>query len=611
MPIRTTISAAPLRIVLVSLALLSSTLSSTHSSTHGSDVQSVSAQTVVAPVTAPPLTSADSRRLEDAVVAAMRGDGIIESFGEQGTSMGLVALVHRKPRNATHVPSVDGEDEFTLLTLATQIAQGPWYRLSTCIRAGDADVLSVIDGSAAGDECRTALRPDFPPPDPLTVHHGEPKDINTLSAKDLKTPSVRDLKTLSPALLQARGLVATCRRFVDGDVSMRAQCETLLNELPELPRAQCLRTPAQLLVWVEVMDAKQCALRLLKGWRASEQVSDEVRHALKSFGAEALAAIASQHYLKLDGSFGSLCADECYSARAWELVQVLSDRNSARQAALSVLEQDLSAAIAGASATCGIDAKTTAQLLEDLELYTQALSAAVPSTLRMTPTLSHHIATHVRDALCAASEETNRSTLIIRCRNELLNEVWAVYGKLLHESDLLSDFERTQRQAQVDAVADHGAEKIEALVQRTLLASGERASKEFSAGIAIQLARYRALIKAPFDNPWATWNVFPFSEASLAAAREKMSWHDPRPGDFEGDDTTEQMLFLKMVTSGQAGINGLATLASMGAGMEVLGMADQGIGQRGVSLQPFPSGGSSMGGGTPAPWIPRMWARRR
>ena len=562
--------------------VIATALSASHvqaQSTQNAGLQQVATSTVRRPV-----NLSDVRRLEEAIGIAARGNGIIDSYGEAGSSTGLVGLTHR---SAT---------EITLVTLATQLADAPWYGLQSCELSDDALSVIAIHGAAASEACRALLLVD-------AAVKAEPVVVEkfALLSRDHGAQ-------LAAAVLKARDLRTHCRQLADGDLTLHDQCADELRALPSLARGQTLRTPAELLAWVEVMDAKQSALRVLEGWQASEPVGEELIHLLKSIRAPILAQSATQTYLKLDGLFFSMCVSECYPAQAWELVEALAARNAAVGAGLQLLEQELSAALEGAIAGCGIDGETAAQLRADLALYTGELEAAVPTTVRITPKLAHEISERVRKAVCDASDETSEFRLIIRCRNDLLNEMWSCFGKLLHESDLVSDHEAAVLRSQVDAINQIGKGKVESWIQFYLAARGEQPSKNFTARVAAVLASLSARIELPFTDPWATWNVFPLPAAAITDAREEVDRLDM---DRYSDDTEiDPSMFLLLLESGSWGLSGIPTLASMGAGGAVLGMADQRLQVRGIRLQPFTNGGASVGGSTPFPWRPRLWTKK-
>ena len=562
--------------------VIATALSASHvqaQSTQNAGLQQVAPSTVRRPV-----NLSDVRRLEEAVGIAARGNGVIDSYGEAGSRTGLVGLTQR---SAT---------EITLITLATQLADAPWYALQSCELSDDALRVIAIHGAAASEACRALLQVDAElKAEPVVV------EKFALSSGDHGAQ-------LAAAVLKARDLRTHCRQLADGDLTLHDQCADELRALPSLARGQTLRTPAELLAWVEVMDAKQSALRVLEGWQASEPVGEELIHLLKSIRAPILAQSAAQTYLKLDGLFFSMCVSECYPAQAWELVEALAARNAGVGAGLQLLEQELSAALEGAIAGCGIDGETAAQLRADLALYTGELEAAVPTTVRITPKLAHEISERVRKAVCDASHETSEFRLIIRCRNDLLNEMWSCFGKLLHESDLVSDHEAAVLRSQVDAINQIGKGKVESWIQFYLAARGEQPSKNFTARVAAVLASLSARIELPFTDPWATWNVLPLPAAAITDAREEVDRLDM---DRYSDDTEiDPSMFLLLLESGSWGLSGIPTLASMGAGGAVLGMADQRLQVRGIRLQPFTNGGASVGGSTPFPWRPRLWTKK-
>ena len=548
--------------------------------------------------------SVEGLRIEDVLIAALHGDSIIEFGGEAGARTGVIGLVHR-----------DG-DLITLMTLASQRDAAPWYALKSCTTSEDKRSIVEIVGDAAPRECESAFFESAATAIAVMEMHGQRRDGVKLAA----------------ALMQARALRADCERLAsteDADARevLRERCAMQLKSLPPQLRAQSIRAPAALLAWVEIMDAQQCALRLLEGWRVGRGVSDEIIHALKSIGARNLCERAEQLYLPVDNACLSLCADPCYTAMAWEIVEALAERLAAMRAGVSALEAELGLEIERGKASCGIKEEVIVAMRSDLRVYVQELANAVPTTLRMTPQLAEQCAVHLREALCFANPPKPHlvasSTAEIRCRNELLNDMLKIYGRLLHESDLLSDQERATFVAQVDGIVADGISNIEQHLEWYRAyhsARGRTLSSKFLKEVEDVLGEYRRSIYAPFENQWVTWNVFPFSERALALSAEELNYNDSsletydpqRPHEMADEYDIEESLEIKMIrlSSGMYGFNGLATLAAAGAGGSVIGGLYQGVHSRGIILQPFTLGGSSYGYATPDPWEPRMWFDR-
>ena len=546
--------------------------------------------------------TAATPRLEDIVFAAIHSDRIIEFYGEASAQMGVIGLVHR-----------DG-DRIALITLASQRKDAPWYAMQSCELSEDKGRVAEIVGSAAPRECESVCFAS---------------DAANFISNARDTPPQDGVK-LADALMQARALRADCRRLVDLEDTdaravLREQCAAQLKALPPTPRAQSIRTAAQWLVWMEVMDAQQCALRFLEGWRAADGAFHEIIHALQGIGARSLCNQAMQLYIPIDGACISLCDDACYSARAWEIVASFAARMAAMRAGMSMLEVELNFELETAINTCGIEATVAAALRSDLKAYVAEIAAAVPTTLQMTPRLAVECGRRVREELCRSIDphplDSPRITLEIRCRNDLLNEMLNVYGGLLHASDLLNDQERVTLAAQVQGIVAQGVSKIDQVMNAYRdyqAAQGTPVSRKYLVALEELLDANRQAIRAPFENQWVTWNVFPYSANAFAELTESLSSFDR---DFERDQADElefggeydlqESLQLSLLRSGSWGFDGLPTMAAYGAGNRVLGGLGQGANVRGISVQPLTSGGASLGYGTPAPWEPRMWFDRR
>ncbi|MSR42209.1 MAG: hypothetical protein EXS10_09985 [Phycisphaerales bacterium] len=547
---------------------------------------------------------AERDAIEDAVLVAVLGDHIIEFYGAAGSQQGVIGVVHQDA------------DRIVLLTLASQRKDAPWYAMESC--ALSADRLHIVDlvGGAAPAECESAFF------------------ISALASGAIEDPLAprRDGARFASELMQARALRAHCQMLsdatdADARVVLREQCETQLKALRPMVRGQSIRTLAELLAWVELMDAKQCALRLLEGWRASEGVCEELVHALQGIGASRLSMHAKQLYLPLDGACVSICASACYNAMAWEIVEAFAARMATMRAGVRVVELELAQAVERAIADCAIDEITATALRADLRVYLQELAGAVPTTLRMTPQLAQQCAGHVREMLCVASAPAPdlppMFTTEIRCRNELVNEMLKVYGRLLHASDLLNNAERITLATQVAAIAATGTYALTMRLDayRDYQASqGRSLSAEYQRAMDQIVEGYRQETLAPLETEWSTWNLFPFPSAALSegAAEVIMAsgldfWEDsPLPGrpPTSQHDVSEES-HLNMFRSRFWGYGGITTMLSYHAGSSVIGDLSTGLQRRGIPLQPFSAGGASYGYATPGPWSPRLWFDRR